>query len=318
MTTCEFILVPCPKECRDESNAVKHFIRKCIKEHLESECVYRDWKCKYCGEKNTYTFITQVHDMDCLEKIVLCPNAGCGFTVERRQLKEHLNAECIYAAISCKYKGVGCSMELTREKMAAHEQDDKLHLHMVLEAVISLRATVSSLQVKVDSQEEQLKLLKNEEAATPSRFQLKARGKAGTSLHGKCTFNTYQRGRAQEWYKCSTCWGPDSSFGCCLPCASSCHSDHLLTKQYGPFSCNCAKNEHRPSVCTRHGSGTSFKVQPYYRCLTCFTRDNVGVCYQCSLNCHLGHKVVYAGPMRAFCDCGLESCQATCRIPKPT
>ena len=263
MTTCEFILVPCPRECRDESNAVKHFIRKCIKEHLESECVYRDWKCMYCGVKNSYTFITQVHDMDCLEKIVLCPNAGCDFTVERRQLKEHLNAKCLYAAMSCKYKGVGCSTELTREKMAAHEQDDKLHLHMVLEAVISLRATVSSLQVKVDSQEEQLKLLKNEEAATPSRFQLKARGKAGTPLHGKCTFN-------------------------------------------------------RPSVCTRHGSGTSFKLQPYYRCLTCFTRDTEGVCYQCSLNCHLGHKVVYAGPMRAFCDCGLENCKVTCRIPKPT
>ena len=31
--------------------------------------------------------------------------------------------------------GIGCDTELKREDMAAHEQDDKLHLHMALEKV---------------------------------------------------------------------------------------------------------------------------------------------------------------------------------------
>ena len=48
--------------------------------------------------------------------------------------------------IPCKYKGIGCDTELKREDMAAHEQDDKLHLHMSLETVNSLQDTVTSLQ----------------------------------------------------------------------------------------------------------------------------------------------------------------------------
>jgi TNF receptor-associated factor 4 len=43
--------------------------------------------------------------------------------------------------MACKYMGIGCTKELKRKDMAAHEQDDSPHLHMALD-------TVSSLQVK--------------------------------------------------------------------------------------------------------------------------------------------------------------------------
>ena len=45
--------------------------------------------------------------------------------------------------------------------MAAHEQDDKLHLHITLEAVISLRAAVETLQVEVYSHHDRL-MMKND------------------------------------------------------------------------------------------------------------------------------------------------------------
>ena len=47
---------------------------------------------------------------------------------------------------SCKYKGIGCDTELNREDMAAHEQDDKLHLHMALETVATIKEESRTLK----------------------------------------------------------------------------------------------------------------------------------------------------------------------------
>ena len=56
--------------------------------------------------------------------------------------------------------------------MAAHEQDDKPHLHMALEAVISLRAAVETLQVEVYSQHDRLMMI-DSEAFRLSEYQKK-------------------------------------------------------------------------------------------------------------------------------------------------
>ena len=76
---------------------------------------------------------------------VKCPNA-CGNAVERQQLKNHVRNECSHTMTSCKYKGIGCDTELKREDMAAHEQDDKLHLHMALETVATLKEESHTLK----------------------------------------------------------------------------------------------------------------------------------------------------------------------------
>ena len=79
------------------------------------------------------------------------------------------------------YNGIGCDTQLKREDMAAHEQDDKLHLHMALEtvtsqqsAIDSLQATVKSLLSKLELQE---KVLKNKESKTFRSFRLSEYGK---------------------------------------------------------------------------------------------------------------------------------------------
>jgi TNF receptor-associated factor 4 len=65
--------------------------------------------------------------------------------MERQQVPEHVS-ECPHTVVSCKYKGIGCDAELERKDMAAHEHDDKLHLHMALDTVNSQEKRIKSLE----------------------------------------------------------------------------------------------------------------------------------------------------------------------------
>ena len=138
LAECEFALVPCPKECKDDSGEVKHFIKKQVKKHLRKDCPNRDYTCKYCGEKGTYAEITQFHDRECNMKLLRCPKE-CGATIARKNIDEHVQNDCRYTMIPCKFQNIGCKIEMKREKMAAHENDDKFHLHMALNAVVKLQ-----------------------------------------------------------------------------------------------------------------------------------------------------------------------------------
>ena len=57
MATCEFTLVPCPKECKDEDGVAKTFLRKDMKNHLKEDCPNRDYECMHCGEEGIYGFM---------------------------------------------------------------------------------------------------------------------------------------------------------------------------------------------------------------------------------------------------------------------
>ena len=139
----------------------------------------------------------------------------------------------------------------------------------------------------------------------------------------QCTFKTHHRDYIkQDWFECYTCWGGNSSFGCCWPCALDCHRGHQIVRHHAPtvgraFFCDCGLNKHQPAVCTYFSTGKEFHLQPFYRCHSCFSINTAGVCHQCSINCHRGHQVVYAGETSGFCDCGLSYCKSNCRIPRP-
>ena len=174
VATCKLTLVPCPKQCKDDDDAVKCLLKKDLEEHLQTDCPNRDHECEHCGKKSPYAFITQVHDGKCRKKIIPCPNAECGDTMERQQVLKHVRTKCLYAVIPCKYKGIGCDTELKREDMAAHEQDDKL-LHKALKTVHSQQSAIDSLQATVQSLSTKLeKVLKNKESKT---FRLSEYGK---------------------------------------------------------------------------------------------------------------------------------------------
>ena len=72
--------------------------------------------------------------------MVSCPNAECDEVMERQNLPQHVHMTCPCILNSCKYKSIGCDTELNKKDMSAHEEDDKLHLHMALDTVAALRA----------------------------------------------------------------------------------------------------------------------------------------------------------------------------------
>ena len=85
-------------------------------------------------KKGTYAHITQVHDKICELKILPCPNK-CSKTMPSKDIEKHVHSECEDAVIACDYRIIGCDTKLKRKDMAAHEQEDKLHLHMAIKTV---------------------------------------------------------------------------------------------------------------------------------------------------------------------------------------
>ena len=137
VTTCEFTLIPCPKECKNKFK-ITHLMRKDLERHLEKDCLKRNHKCEYCGEKGTYAHITQIHDKICEQKILPCPN-NCTKTMPRQDIEKHVEFECEYTVIACKFKNIGCTTEMKRGDMEAHEQDDNLHLSKALNTIVKLQ-----------------------------------------------------------------------------------------------------------------------------------------------------------------------------------
>ena len=141
VTKCEFTLIPCPNECKDDEERVQQLMRKDFASHLETECPNRDYECEHCGEKGTYADI-QVHHATCEEKIVSCPNDDCTDTIERQNHQKHLDT-CIFTEVSCKYRSLGCDVKMKRKDIPEHENEDKLHLHMALDKIVTMDADIT-------------------------------------------------------------------------------------------------------------------------------------------------------------------------------
>ena len=80
---------------------------------------------------------------------VKCENVDkkCDWVGTVGTLEEHA-AECKFGLVPCKFKGLGCDAELTRNDMAAHEENDKLHLHMAIETFARLNEEKAKVVLK--------------------------------------------------------------------------------------------------------------------------------------------------------------------------
>ena len=112
------------------------FTRKNLESHLEKDCPNRDYLCEYCGIPGTYVDITTLHDATCEKKLISCPNTECSSTIQRQKIKEHVANECEYTMIPCKYSIFGCDVKKIRREMIAHEEDDRFHLKMAVDAML--------------------------------------------------------------------------------------------------------------------------------------------------------------------------------------
>ena len=66
--------------------------------------------------------------------------------MQRQEIDKHLKTECEYVVIPCKYTELGCKTELKRKNMAAHEEDDKLHLYMAIDAITQYSANCTAVE----------------------------------------------------------------------------------------------------------------------------------------------------------------------------
>ncbi len=138
LNTCEFTPLPCPNQCKEEdSNDIKHIMRKDMKQHLK-ECMRRTVLCLRCGMEDTFTRLTQHHEAVCEKKPIPCPE--CKETVLQGDLKEHLEDVCEAVDLPCKYENLGCEERMKRCEIAEHDEEKQpAHLHMALITMNRLR-----------------------------------------------------------------------------------------------------------------------------------------------------------------------------------
>ncbi len=142
--SCQHALVSCPNECKEAGGSeVCTFLRKALKSHIKSKCPKRQYKCPRCQESGEYEERTSRHLNVCPMISTDCPNEGCHKRIPRSSVSSHANI-CDYELVPCKYAVVGCEKTPLRKDLLEHEEDDKLHLRITAEAVLSLQQKMTS------------------------------------------------------------------------------------------------------------------------------------------------------------------------------
>lgn len=150
-TNCKLVKVPCPNECEDKNKFNTYLYRGELTEHLEKECLLRYFVCERCEEKGTYVSITEIHDKVCPKKTIPCPNNGCTQAMQRQHIEHHLET-CVNTVVVCKYKKIGCAMQMKRKDVTKHEEEkDKVTLHMALDTIAKLVQTNSDMKCSIST-----------------------------------------------------------------------------------------------------------------------------------------------------------------------
>ena len=146
MASCDYSVVPCPKQCKDASNKVQCFKRIDLERHLNSFCPYRPAQCQLCFKEGTHVEI-QAHDETCPQKKVPCPN--CKELVLRQNMDNHIKNACYSTKHPCTIRC--CTCTVTRREEYTHKKDvrDSLHLHAALDHLVQLDGDIFRLKAKL-------------------------------------------------------------------------------------------------------------------------------------------------------------------------
>ena len=193
LTKCESSPVTCPNKCK-----VDHLqlLRKSLKDHLETKCPNRAYSCEHCGLRGKYASIVGEHDGECEKKLISCPNTECGLTMERGEIKEHIESVCKFTEVPCKYHRFGCNIQKRRISMNQHEEeDDKAHLRMSLEMISKLDSTLTLQMEKTVKLDRALTLQMEKTAKLDSTLSSM---KINSNALGTITFKVSEYGRKRE------------------------------------------------------------------------------------------------------------------------
>ena len=135
VTRCDFTMVPCPNGC---NSRLSYLLRKDLSNHLASQCLEREYCCEECGIIDKYRVISGPHELKCLKKIVVCPNSGCGASLQRGLVQGHIQQSCDYSEVYCKYASIGCEEKIIRKEIIEHENNAEHHLPIALNKITEL------------------------------------------------------------------------------------------------------------------------------------------------------------------------------------
>ena len=153
--TCDHALLPCPNECIDGTTPVR-VLRKDLATHLKEKCPNRSNQCPHCGEEGKLCDITTSHLESCTKIEVPCPNKGCSAKLPRCDIPEHRKTFCPFEEVACKYSTIGCKEKSLRKELKDHENNDQLHLHIAMEAILKHDSSQTRLNKVETIQQDQL------------------------------------------------------------------------------------------------------------------------------------------------------------------
>ena len=156
MTNCEFILLPCPNECKDGNETVK-LLRKDIEAHKKEVCPRRQYECPHCRESGEYQERTTTHLEECPKMKIPCPNDGCDEEIERCDIPQH-RQKCLFESVACKYVSIGCIEKVLRNDLEKHHDDSQQHLQLAIDIVHQQEMTIKSLKAQQPSTPMTLKI----------------------------------------------------------------------------------------------------------------------------------------------------------------
>jgi TNF receptor-associated factor 4 len=154
---CLWADVECPNRCISgyDDNGKEAFVtvkRKCLKEHLEKECLRRVYECE-CGMKDEYSKIVNEHQLrDCCEWYVPCEN-GCNSKIKRKEIDAHQQV-CTELIIECPYARIGCDRgEMRQCELIAH-----LHSHKEQHDLCSRRNDEQKQELKAQRDQSKIEV----------------------------------------------------------------------------------------------------------------------------------------------------------------
>ena len=115
---CAFVELECINGCENQ------FQRHLLDKHEKEECYLRPYSCVYCHEySSSFAGVVYIHWTECKYFPVPC-RQNCGLkSIERQNLKSHIDNECPLTVIKCEFHYAGCEELLPRKDMAAHLAD---------------------------------------------------------------------------------------------------------------------------------------------------------------------------------------------------
>ena len=128
---CRFTFMQC-RYCRVD------FAKNKLEDH-ETICLKRTTVCEYCNTFQCLQYDLPIHLKVCGQYPITCPK-GCGATITRTSLDQHVKTWCPLTIVECEYAYVGCDAKVSRKDVKEHaKQSMKDHLTLLTQRCSALK-----------------------------------------------------------------------------------------------------------------------------------------------------------------------------------